>query len=314
MSTPPLKVRANCLPAGKRRSGRHAFCTNLPPEDGTLHSTLHRRPRPTGFRPLLGRTDLDGFFAQVRATRRRVLLLDFDGTLAPLVADRSRARPYPGIRAALATLSLAPCSTAIWVVSGRTVSDLTSRIRLDRLVDLWGSHGLERRTKNGCWVGPAPSRPAAEVLDRVAEAMRRMGAEALVERKLYGLALHGRGTPHPLYLAARRALVRDFTAPASAAGLAFAAFDGGIELRPEGAHKGTTVDRAFAEFGADAAVAYLGDDQTDEDAFAALRDRGMPVLVAPRPRPTLARAWIHAPAGVLEFLADWHAACAAEAP
>jgi trehalose-phosphatase len=242
--------------------------------------------------------------------RRRVLLLDFDGTLAPLIADRSRAEPYPGVRAALATLALTPCRTAVWIVSGRTVSDLASRIRLDRVADLWGSHGLERRTRNGCWIGPAPSRAEAEVLDEVWAALRRLGAEGLIERKLYGLALHGRGAPRPLYCAARRALVRDFALPAARAGLALTAFDGGIELRPEESHKGIPVDRAFAEFGADTAVAYLGDDRTDEDAFAALGERGMPVLVGPQPRRTLARAWLRPPSEVLEFLAGWHVACA----
>ena len=70
-----------------------------------------------------------------------------------------------------------------------------------------------------------------------------------------------------------------------------------------------TVERALTELGDGAAIAYLGDDATDEDAFAALGERGLSVLVAPRPRPTFARAWLTAPVEVLEFLADWAAAC-----
>jgi trehalose 6-phosphate phosphatase len=212
------------------------------------------------------------------------------------------------------TIALAVRPTAIWIVSGRTVSDLAAMIRLDRFADLWGSHGAERRMRDGCWVGPAPSRAAGELLDRAARALRDLGAGALVERKLYGLALHGRGADPRLYLAARRAFVRDYAKRAEEAGLRFAAFDGGIELRPEEFDKGRTVERAFAELGDDAAIAYLGDDATDEDAFAALGDRGLPVLVAPRPRPTLARAWLVPPAEVLEFLGDWGAACSRGAP
>ncbi len=249
------------------------------------------------------------FFERVRGARRRGLLLDYDGTLAALSVDRRRAFPYPGIRAALVTIALAARPTAIWIVSGRTVADLARLIRLDHFVDLWGSHGMERRTRHGCWAGPAPSRSASELLDEATQALGELGVAHVVERKMYGLALHGRGADRPSYLAARRALVRRFALPAARAGLVFAAFDGGVELRPAGFHKGLTVDRAFAELGADAAVAYLGDDQTDEDAFAALAGRGLPVLVGERPRPTLAAAWLRAPAGVLDFLSAWNAAC-----
>jgi trehalose-phosphatase len=212
------------------------------------------------------------------------------------------------------TIALAVRPTAVWIVSGRTVSDLAAMIRLDRFADLWGSHGAERRTRNGCWVGPAPSRTASELLDRAARTLRDLGAGDLVERKLYGLALHGRGADRALYLAARRAFVRGFARPGEEEGLRFAAFDGGIELRPEEFDKGRTVERARMELGDDAAIAYLGDDATDEDAFAALGDRGLPVLVGPKPRPTLARAWLVPPVEVLEFLAEWGAVCSRGVP
>ena len=212
------------------------------------------------------------------------------------------------------TIALAVRPTAVWIVSGRTVSDLAVMIRLDRFADLWGSHGAERRTRNGCWVGPAPSRTASEVLDRAARTLRDLGAGALVERKLYGLALHGRGADRALYLAARRALVRGYSRPGEEEGLRFAAFDGGIELRPEEFDKGRTVERALMELGDDAVIAYLGDDATDEDAFAALGDRGLSVLVSPKLRPTLARAWFVPPVEVLEFLTEWGAVCSRRAP
>ncbi|HYX19436.1 MAG TPA: trehalose-phosphatase, partial [Thermoanaerobaculia bacterium] len=92
-----------------------------------------------------------------------------------------------------------------------------------------------------------------------------------------------------------------------------APFDGGLELRPRGFHKGLVVQRAFAEFGTDAAVAYLGDDATDEDAFAALRGRGLPVLVRGAPRRTRADARLRPPDEVLEFLEAWAGACRAAA-
>ena len=252
--------------------------------------------------------ELASFFAKVAAARRRAILIDYDGTLAPYALDRRQAEPYPGMRSALVELALAANPTVIWIVSGRGVSDLARLARLEHVADLWGSHGLERQTRQGCWAGPAPEREASSFLDEVSAALCREGAGALLERKLYGLAIHWRGADPGLYDAASEMLARRFAPAAADHDLELLAFDGGLELRPKAFHKGQVVDRAFAELGSDAAIAYLGDDRTDEDAFEALRGRGLPVLVRPEPRPTRAVAWLQPPGEVLAFFGEWHAA------
>ena len=103
-------------------------------------------------------------------------------------------------------------------------------------------------------------------------------------------------------------------ARALADGLELQAFDGGVELRPRGFHKGRVVERAFAELGPGAAVAYLGDDRTDEDAFEAIAGRGLAVLVRPENRPTRAEAWLRPPGELLDFLEEWNAACSSDRP
>jgi trehalose-phosphatase len=258
--------------------------------------------------------DLAPFFARVRAATRRALLVDYDGTLAPLTADRRHAEPYPGMRSALVELATAPRRTAVWIVSGRGVGDLARLARLDHVADLWGSHGLERKTRQGCWAGPAPARDASSFLDGVCAYFGERGAAGLTERKLHGVAIHRRGADPALYDAAREALETRFAPAGEAFGLELLPFDGGLELRPKDSHKGQVVERAFAELGSESAVAYLGDDRTDEDAFAALRGRGLPVLVRPEPRETLAQAWLRPPGEVLDFLADWNAACSSTSP
>jgi trehalose 6-phosphate phosphatase len=57
--------------------------------------------------------------------------------------------------------------------------------------------------------------------------------------------------------------------------------------------------------GADLAVAYLGDDQTDEDAFVRLRGRGLCILVRPELRPTAAAMWLRPPGELIGFLRQW---------
>jgi trehalose-phosphatase len=218
------------------------------------------------------------------------------------------------MRSALVEVALAARPTAVWVVSGRGVGDLARLARLDHVVDLWGSHGLERRTRKGCWAGPAPDPGASSFLDEVCGFLGSHGAGGLTERKLHGVAIHRRGSDPTLYEAAREALERRFAPAGIAHDLELLPFDGGLELRPRAFHKGQVVGRAFAELGHDAAVAYLGDDRTDEDAFAALRGRGLPVLVRPEPRETHAVAWLKPPQEVLAFLKDWNAACSSPSP
>ena len=264
--------------------------------------------RPTLLRP---GADLAGFFSGLGRARRRALLVDYDGTLAPLTADRRHAEPWEGIRAALANVALAPKPTAVWIVSGRTVCDLARLARMDHVADLFGSHGLERRTRQGCWAGPVPARDLSSFLDEVSASLVRDGAASLLEKKVYGVAIHERGADPTLWAAAREALEHRFVPRAAEFGLELLPFDGGLELRPREFHKGQVVDRAFGEFGGDAVVAYLGDDRTDEDAFRALQERkgGLGVLVRAQPRDTLARAWLKPPEEVLGFLKEWNTAC-----
>jgi trehalose-phosphatase len=94
----------------------------------------------------------------------------------------------------------------------------------------------------------------------------------------------------------------------SPAALKLSEFDGGTELRAVGRDKGDVVRTVVRECGVDAAIAYLGDDHTDEDAFAAMPDAGAGVLVNVALHPTAARLWLHPPDELLMFLRRWNAA------
>ena len=54
-----------------------------------------------------------------------------------------------------------------------------------------------------------------------------------------------------------------------------------------------------------AAAAYLGDDNTDEDAFEAIEGRGLGILVAAQVQPSLASVRLKAPEGMIDFLRRW---------
>ena len=260
-----------------------------------------------------GLEGLAPFFRRVGSAARRGLLLDFDGTIAPFATDRGLAAPYPGIRSRLRALVHAPRPTRVAIVSGRGLADLRTRAAIEPPVELWGSHGLERLTADGREVSAPPPEKLGRLVEEIGEDFAAKGLADVLERKPFGVAIHRRGNPPELFERARRELLERFAPRAEEAGLRRLAFDGGVELRMIGSDKGIAVRSMLAELGEDSAVAYLGDDLTDEDAFAALDGRGLTVLVRETPHPTLASAWIRPPDELFRFLEEWTEAAARDA-
>lgn len=257
------------------------------------------------------------FFPKVSRAARPVLLLDYDGTLAPFRVARDEAVPWPGVRERLRSL-LDGGRSRVVIISGRYTEDLIPLLGLEPpLPELWGSHGWERRRPDGAYgVGEMEE----EALRGLAEAdrwVREEGWESRSEEKPGCLALHTRGLDRDEAERVRRAALAAFRPLARRRGLRVHEFDGGVELRVPGRDKGDAVrtileEEGLSSPGPDGAVAYLGDDRTDEDAFEALDDRGLAVLVRRERRPTAADLWIRPPEELLEFLERWDAAASGD--
>ena len=246
--------------------------------------------------------DLDAFWRSAASSARRALLLDFDGTLAPFSADRLRPVMREGVAELVDEIARSG-RTRVAVVTGRGARELRSLLPADLPVEIWGSHGLERLEPSGAYDAPPPTPAAAAVRRAFADWVRERGRDANLEIKPFGFALHRRADPDAYDRLRPSALAR-WKNEAERAGLGFLEFDGGFEFRPSGRHKGEVVRRVLAEEGPGAAAAYLGDDWTDEDAFAALDGLGLAVLVRAEPRDTRARAWMP-PEELREFLHRW---------
>lgn len=248
---------------------------------------------------------LDDFCARVRAARSRVLMLDYDGTLAPFRIQPAEARPYPGMMSLLELIQDAG-HTRLIVVSGRWTNDLIPLLSLKRMPEIWGSHGWERLDAHGRYSLIPVNDEARKILimaDQWMQRAEKFGARC--ERKPVGMALHWRGLSDEKISQIRNIIFEDGR-ELERANLYWQDFDGGIELRPIGWDKGKVVETLVAEAGADAVFAYLGDDLTDESAFEAMPERGIAVLVRKEFRPTTADLWLQPPAEVSEFLTLWH--------
>ncbi len=250
--------------------------------------------------------DLDLFFKDLSTSAEALLFLDYDGTLAPFHIDPKQASPYPEVLPLINRL-MKEAKTRVIIVSGRTIEDLLPFIPLDSLPELWGSHGGEHLT-------PA-NQYSKESLTPNQEQGLKMGWNRLIdhytlercEKKTTSIAAHWRGEDPDEIEIVKRIVIQAWAPLVKEYDLELHDFDGGIELRPKGLNKGKAIEAVLQNLNPESktSVAYLGDDATDEEAFKALGDRGLKVLVRRDTRPTLADILIEPPEELLEFLKRW---------
>lgn len=213
------------------------------------------------------------------AGRRPAVFFDFDGTLSDIVDDPDAARPVAGATEALAKLADG-CPVA--VLSGRDLADVTNRVGVP---GIWyaGSHGFELTAPDGTHHQNDAAAAAIPVLEQAAARLRdQLGGipGVVVEHKRFGVAVH--------YRNAERDRVGEVLAAVRAAGrrdaLRVTTGREVIELRPDlDWDKGKTlrwvIDHLHRAGSGSLTPVYLGDDITDEDAFDAVHDDGVPILV-----------------------------------
>jgi alpha,alpha-trehalose-phosphate synthase [UDP-forming]/trehalose-phosphatase len=244
-------------------------------------------------------------FRTLLGARRKLLMFDYDGTLAPFTVERHKAVPYPGVRQMLGELARSP-GWRVVIVSGRPAAEVAALLELEIGVEIFGCHGGERLRSEGS-VERQQLAPAVE--KALADARFWVEGQHLsenVEVKHGCLAIHVRGLTPPRATEILTQAGHALGLIAQDSGAEVLAFDGGVELRCAAFNKGRVVERLLDEegshYGPELASAYLGDDRTDEDAFRALDGAGLCVLVGRKRRASLARFLLRPPGDLLEFL------------
>jgi trehalose 6-phosphate phosphatase len=238
-----------------------------------------------------------------------VLLLDYDGTLTPIV-DRPELAVLAGSTRGVLK-KLAKCKRfKLAVVSGRNIKELKKLVKL-RGIYYAGNHGLEaigpsfyfihprvEGLKNTSWLVHYSLKNAFRDIQGV-----------IIENKTYSLTLHYRMVP----VAKRKEIIKRFMAVVKPflGNMGFRIFKNkmSLELMPDTKwDKGNIIRILLREITSNklgVQVIFVGDDNTDEDAFKALKDIGATILVGKRK--SQAKYYVKDVPGVIRFLNRLHA-------
>jgi len=209
--------------------------------------------------------DLKAAVTRISRTPQLLVACDYDGTLAPIVDDPTRAEPLPEAAAAIRELASLP-QTTVAVISGRALRDLAALSRLPSEVRLVGSHGSEFDVGFAARIAPEAAALRTRLGQAIAEIVREHRGVRL-EQKPASVAIHTRGLAHE-HAATIAEEIRG--GPATWPGIHITAGKEVVELSVVAANKGAAVDELRTQMSA-SAVVFLGDDATDENAFANLQ-------------------------------------------
>ena len=253
-------------------------------------------------------TQLPSALAELQEFKRRLegrtaaVFLDYDGTLTPIVSRPELARISPEMTRRVGALA-ERCPVAI--VSGRSRATLKGFLGLENVIYA-GSHGLDIE-------GPAGSGIRLDVgkefMESLATVYRKLSASladipgVLVELSGYTVPVHYRlvdSEQIPLVDEIVERELRDHPKIRMNRGKMV------FEIRPNISwNKGEAVLWIREKLGLNpenSVAFYLGDDTTDEDAFAVLGENDVGILVTSRPRKTAARYSLNSPSEVGRFL------------
>ncbi len=248
---------------------------------------------------------IPGFWDDLRSAKSSFLALDYDGTCAPFKPERMEAYPLAGIPELIGRIR-DRTHGSIAVISGRPMAELEQLLDVRGIMKV-GSHGYEFRYPDGTLQVQDPTPEQRQGLSRAWEAGIRDSLSPRVETKVASLALHTRGIPDEQARFLEKQILDSWRPFIELHDLEVRRFNGGIELRCPGTDKGSALHSLLYRQPEDAFCVYIGDDETDEDAFRVLRGRGLGIRVGRSDAQTHAAGFLPDTQAVKGFLQGWAA-------
>ena len=240
--------------------------------------------------------------ARIQRARNLFLFLDYDGTLTPIVSRPELALCPSEVKRHLEKLRDLP-GVYLAIISGRSLEDVQEKVGVSGITYV-GNHGLEIENPAGRHKKILVSARKRE-LKRITQDLQNSLKEIpgiFFEEKGPILSVHYRNAPRKFFARIPQVLTeelrqwRDHWKMASGKMV--------LEIRPKvDFHKGKAVREILKTFSSPGLLPiYLGDDQTDEDAFRMLKGRGLSVFIGPCGFPSEADFFLQNPHEVQEFL------------
>ncbi len=212
--------------------------------------------------------------------------LDYDGTLTPIVDHPDWAWLSPETKASVAKLRRLP-NTLVCIISGRSCDDLKRRVKIRRIIYA-GNHGMEIKGK-GLSFSVGNLRKYVQEIDQICRNLNRRLKSlrgVWVENKRLTASVHYRLADSQDIQRARQVC---FSTLETCQDLELRGGKKVWEIRPsndwnKGKALAHILKRCLGEnWKSKSAVVYVGDDQTDEDAFSLLQKHGVTAMVSRKP-------------------------------
>jgi trehalose 6-phosphate phosphatase len=239
---------------------------------------------------------------RIRKAELLLLLLDYDGTLCPIVSRPDLAVCPPQVKSLLEKLRDSP-KARVAIISGRALEDLKDKVRVQGIIYV-GNHGLEVENPVGTHrkkLSPGRQNELRKIRDSL-ETNLQLVPGILFEDKGPILTVHYRNAPREFALRVREAVEKALqpfpdrwqASPGKKI----------VEIRPQvDFDKGKTVKEILHRFPSGRSLpVYLGDDRSDEDAFRALGPQGISIWVGSGAAPSSAQYFLRDPEEVRGFL------------
>ncbi|RKH57701.1 bifunctional alpha,alpha-trehalose-phosphate synthase (UDP-forming)/trehalose-phosphatase [Corallococcus llansteffanensis] len=267
MPRPERQRRMRCLRAGVKARDVHWWVDRFLDRLQGLKSVAERPPLPDGLLVL----------EKLKGPGRKVLFLDYDGTLVGFAPTPELASPDPELMTLLKELCARP-DMSVHVVSGRPRETLEAWFG-ELPMGLHAEHGLWSRMRRGQpWQAlPGVSFEWKPRVKPVLDAFSARVAGSFVEEKTASLAWHYRKVDAEFGALQARELRLLLYEQFSQEPMHILPGDRVVEVRPRGVNKGRVVPEVLRDEAPDVRVLAVGDDVTDEDLFAAIPPGGLTV-------------------------------------
>jgi len=240
--------------------------------------------------------------AKIQRAQTLFLFLDYDGTLTPIVSKPELALCPFEVKRHLEKLRDLP-GVYLAIISGRSLEDLRRKVGVSGIIYV-GNHGLEIENPGGRHkkvLSPAKTRELKRITRNLRDSLKEI-PEILFEEKGPILSVHYRNVPQK-FVARIHQLMEEELQPWRD-GWNISTGKMVWEICPKvDFHKGKAVREILNTFPSQGLLPiYLGDDQTDEDAFRVLEGQGISVFIGPDTNPSKADFFLQNPKEVQAFL------------